>query len=223
MREAGRDFRSERPRTDQGNIEPVGSQLAYRSRGRMGWKAVQKMSKNEANWKENRREDWATPAKIFDPLNEVFSFAIDLCASHENAKVPTYIAEVTNLLTVSPDEIRLRIGIQQGGYAWINPPYQTHGGTGKFIKKAAELCTECGMGLVALIPVSTGTKWYRESVFQNFDAVIFPPRFGFEGAGQNATFDCAIWVKWSPQHRGSKWRIMDLQAANLGQIMEIYR
>ena len=181
------------------------------------------MSKNQANHNENRREDWATPAKIFDPLNEIFNFSIDLCASHENAKVPNYITAETNLLSISSEWLFVTGNTKAGDYAWINPPYQTHGGTGKFIKKAVELCTECGLGLVALIPVSTGTKWYREAVFQNFDAAIFPPRFGFEGAGQNATSDCAIWVKWSPQHRGSKWRTMELQAANLGEVMAIHR
>lgn len=30
--------------------------------------------------------EWATPQKFFDELNEEFSFTLDPCSTHENAK-----------------------------------------------------------------------------------------------------------------------------------------
>src|SRR5690606_5595624 len=39
------------------------------------------------------REDWETPASVFDPLNEEFGFTLDAAASDHNAKVPTYYTQ----------------------------------------------------------------------------------------------------------------------------------
>jgi hypothetical protein len=50
------------------------------------------------------------------------------------------------------------------------------------------------LGLVALVPASVGSRWWRESIDPFFDFVIFTPRLKFAGAPATAQFDSAICV-----------------------------
>jgi hypothetical protein len=98
------------------------------------------------------------------------------------AEIVRYVAGLSNALEGS-------------SYAWINPPYQGGGKTGMFVARAAELCIENGLGLVALIPASVGSRWWRECVDPFFDFVIFTPRLTFSGAPASAQFDSAVCVR----------------------------
>ena len=168
------------------------------------------MSNNKANHTGTRREDWGTPIDLFMTLASEHDFVIDLCATGENKLCSYYIGPSIDLF--SPDaekyiEKALEISTVAGSlpvrpYAWINPPYQGGGKTGLFVARAVELCKAYDLGLVALIPASVGSVWWRESVVPFFDFVIFTRRLQFHGAPGFAQFDTAIAVMGAP---GENW------------------
>jgi phage N-6-adenine-methyltransferase len=159
------------------------------------------MSNNLANHTETRREDWGTPIDLFLTLSCAHRFAVDLCASPASALCSFWVTEAVDIMSPLADEVvELAAGAHRGdrSYAWINPPYRGAGGTGLFVARAAELCQLHGLGLVALVPASVGSRWWRESVDPFFDFVVFTPRLRFEGAPSVAQFDSAICVMRSP-------------------------
>jgi len=175
------------------------------------------MGKQGKNVTETRREDWGTPDDLFDKLNDVFDFKLDLCASKHNKKCDLFIGEDQDIMSFGTlDNI-----CGQSDYIWINPPYKSNGGTKDFVKKALELSGS--RGLVCLIPVATGNKWWAEIVYPGFDSIIFPRRFGFKGGKNKSMFDCAICIKWSnkdltvdPIEKQSQ-----LIVKNIGQLVDI--
>ncbi|MFA7282514.1 MAG: DNA N-6-adenine-methyltransferase [Sterolibacterium sp.] len=66
---------------------------------------------------------WATPQALFDRLNAVFNFSVDVCALEENAKCRNYF---------SPEEDGL--SKEWRGVCWMNPPYGRE--IGKWVQKA---------------------------------------------------------------------------------------
>lgn len=41
-------------------------------------------------------DEWATPVKLFEELNEEFNFTLDPCATHENHKCEAYYTKADN-------------------------------------------------------------------------------------------------------------------------------
>src|SRR3990172_6378709 len=93
------------------------------------------------------RQDWETPDSIFAPLNEEFSFTLDVCATKANAKCSHYFTEVDNALNK-----------QWRGRCWMNPPFGTQG---KWVKKAFEE-SQRGATIVCLLPSRTNTSWWHD-------------------------------------------------------------
>ncbi|MDU2110007.1 MAG: DNA N-6-adenine-methyltransferase [Peptoniphilus lacydonensis] len=46
----------------------------------------------------SEKDDWETPQKLFDELNEKYQFDIDVAASARNAKLPKYFTKEDNAL-----------------------------------------------------------------------------------------------------------------------------
>ena len=160
------------------------------------------MSNNTANRSSSRREDWGTPPDLFATLSKAHDFVIDLCANERNSLCDLSIDEADDLMSPRAGRIVGLASTESGclsehQYAWLNPPYQGGGKTGLFVARAAELCLENGLGLVALIPASVGSRWWRECVDPFFDFVVFTPRLTFAGAPASAQFDSAICVMHS--------------------------
>jgi len=63
------------------------------------------MSKNQANHTDTRRENWETPDDIFNNLDRIFNFRVDLCADASNAKCPTYIDSDLDIFSQEADVI----------------------------------------------------------------------------------------------------------------------
>lgn len=147
------------------------------------------MSKNVANHTKSRNENWGTPQDMFDKLDSVFNFKIDLCADHTNHKCDLYVTKNLDLMSPKVEET-VDIFSSEDDYLWINPPYQRNGKTGNYVQRAIDVAGS--RGVVCLIPVSAGSQWWLDHVWANFDLFIFPRRFNFEGAGNQAMFDCSI-------------------------------
>lgn len=71
----------------------------------------------------SKTDMWATPQPLFDLLDSVFRFDIDVCATAENAKCARFFTDADD-------------GLQQEwrGTCWMNPPYGR--GIGEWVKKA---------------------------------------------------------------------------------------
>ncbi len=162
------------------------------------------MSLNVTGNADTRREDWSTPVELFATLSRSHDFVVDLCATPKNALCDFWVTEGVDIFSPLGEEIvfnAARTDHVEHPYAWINPPYQGSGKTGLFVVRAAELCRAHGLGLVALIPASVGSAWWRESVDPFFDFVLFTPRLRFGGAPSSAQFDSTICVMRSPGER----------------------
>jgi phage N-6-adenine-methyltransferase len=91
---------------------------------------------------------WTTPQELFDKLNNIYNFDIDLCADDENAKCEKYFTEKENALVQD-----------WRGVCWLNPPYGRE--IGKWIKKAYESSLN-GATVVCLLPSRTDTQWFHD-------------------------------------------------------------
>ena len=142
------------------------------------------MSKNETSFNGKRREDWETPQWLFDKLNSVFNFYIDLAASEENAKCSRFITTEDDFLTIDTKGL-----ISSHDWAWCNPPYSRNG-CGRWVEKIFQVPNS-----VSLLPASVGAKWFSE-VWKRSRAICFiDQRIRFAGAPGVAQFDSCLAVK----------------------------
>jgi phage N-6-adenine-methyltransferase len=128
---------------------------------------------------------WETPQDLFDLLDGIFDFDIDVCASADNAKCSNYITEKSDSLTMdwvdddSDDTI-----------CWMNPPYGR--GIGPWVEKAYRETTSTGT-VVCLVPSRTDTKWFQH--MWEADALIFiKGRLKFGSAENCAPFPSVIGI-----------------------------
>ena len=129
--------------------------------------------------------EWETPDDLFQALDDVFVFTLDVCATDDNAKVPTYFTEEEDGLKNS----------WEGHNCWMNPPYGRE--IGKWIRKAAEE-SEKGITVVCLVPARTDTKWWFDMLNYVDEVWFIRGRLQFKGAKSCAPFPSAILVFGSP-------------------------
>lgn len=133
----------------------------------------------------SEREDWPTPQYLFDYLDEIFHFTLDVCANSYNHKVSRYFDEKTD-------------GLKQDwskDVSFMNPPYGRK--IPLWIKKAKETASRGGV-VVALIPARTDTQWWGD-VMSASEIWFIQGRVTFEGASGPAPFPSAI-VVWGLPH-----------------------
>lgn len=128
--------------------------------------------------------DWATPRAFFAAMNNEFQFDIDVCASPENACLPTYWTEEDDALTQD-------WGLRN---CWMNPPFGH--GIGKWVRKAFEESRK-GATVVCLLPARTDTSWWHDYVKRAAEIRFIRGRMRFSGHTVNAPFPCAV-VVFSP-------------------------
>ena len=88
-----------------------------------------------------------TPQELFNRINSVFHFEIDLAANTINHKCPVFLTKEIDALKQQRWEF---------SPAWCNPPY-SRGQLIQWISKAAnESCK-----LVMILPCDSSTKWFH--------------------------------------------------------------
>ena len=95
-------------------------------------------------------DTWATPQAIFDPLDGIFHFTCDVCATMNNHKCVNYISPTNNALNHSTE---------WGLVSWMNPPY-SRGNIDKFMERAYLEHLD-GKTIVCLVPPSLNGKWFN--------------------------------------------------------------
>lgn len=127
-------------------------------------------------------DEWATPQWLFDRIDAVFHFEVDMAASAENAKCARYCTEETDALQQQRWEF---------SPAWVNPPYSNLLPWMKKIRKETSTSDTC---VVALLPVCPATRWFQH-VWDIYDALLFfNRRIKFEGASGSPRFDSVLAV-----------------------------
>lgn len=115
------------------------------------------------------KDDWATPKKFYEELNNEFNFDFDPCPYMHN--------------TDEWDGLKIEWGVRN----FINPPYSK---TLKesFVKKAIEESKK-GKLCVMLLPVSTSTKLFHEHILPNQKEIRFiKGRLKFSGVNTKGEY-----------------------------------
>ena len=134
----------------------------------------------------------ATPAELFNELDQEFHFTVDVCALPENAKCRNYYTPEIDGLTQ-----------KWGGTAWCNPPYGR--AVAKWVQKAHEE-QKNGNTVVMLLPARTDTKWFHEHIYKQDGVEIrfIKGRLKFGGAENPAPFPSMIVI--FKERRKRQWQ-----------------
>lgn len=127
-----------------------------------------------ANFKgkfDSVRQDWETPADLFDTVNAEFKFTLDVAASKSNCKVQRFISEEQDAMT-------LAWGRET---CWLNPPYGKGHRLSAWVEKAYHESLK-GATTVMLIPARTNTNWFHDLCLKHGDVRFVRGRPKFGGA-----------------------------------------
>ena len=124
-------------------------------------------------------DEWETPQDLFDVLNFMFHFSLDVAASDKNHKCKEYFTKEDDGLSK-----------EWRGRVWCNPPYGRE--IGKWVKK----CYEYDGLSVMLIPARTDTKWFHKYIYNNprADITFLRGRLHFNNSKNAAPFPSMIVV-----------------------------
>ena len=101
---------------------------------------------------ESRKQEWETPADLFNRLDREFHFDIDLAADATNNKCRRYCNRQVNALTQT-----------WTGTGWLNPPYgEKEYRLSDWVRKAYLETRKAGCTVVMLIPARTNTRWWHD-------------------------------------------------------------
>jgi phage N-6-adenine-methyltransferase len=152
-------------------------------------------------------DEWETPQALFDRLNAIYNFTLDVCATPENAKCKRYFTQADD-------------GLKQDWskeICWMNPPYSkpespcksrckkkacvTRGyhiskykpGQEDWIRKAYEESLK-GTLVVALLPVRTDTEAFHRYIYKKQDVDFIKGRLKFGKCEDAAPFPSMIVV-----------------------------
>ncbi|BEV15112.1 DNA N-6-adenine-methyltransferase [Herbaspirillum sp. DW155] len=125
--------------------------------------------------------EWYTPQEVFDSLNSEFSFTLDPCSTHENAKCARHFTKDDDGLAQS----------WHGERVFMNPPYGRE--IADWMRKAYEASCHYGALAVCLVPARTDTSWWHEYAMKG-EVRFLRGRLKFGGAKTNAPFPSAVVV-----------------------------
>ena len=131
--------------------------------------------------------EWSTPPNIFEALDQEFSFSLDPCCTHDNAKCKKHF-------TLDED------GLQQdwsGETVFMNPPYGRE--ISSWMRKAFEE-SQRGAAVVCLVPSRTDTDWWHRYAMRG-EIRLFRGRLKFGGHQNSAPFPSAVVVFRPATHK----------------------
>ena len=125
-------------------------------------------------------DEWETPPRLFQFLDRMFGFQLDVAATDENRLCRLWYTKE-------------RSGLEQPWaphVTWLNPPYGRS--IGKWLQKALDE-SRAGATVVALIPARVDTQWWHRIVLEADEVWFLEGRVPFSGQ-QGAPFPSAIAV-----------------------------
>lgn len=127
----------------------------------------------------SKNMDWETPDELFNKLNDVFMFTLDVCATKENTKVRKFFSKEEDGLSQS----------WEGEVCWMNPPYGRE--IGKWLRKAYEESRK-RVTVVCLIPARTDTSYWHDYCLRAYEICFIRGRIRFKNGLHAAPFPSAI-------------------------------
>ncbi len=129
----------------------------------------------------SQKTDWETPQLLFDRLNAVHNFTLDVCADSWNYKCAKYFDRAVDGLAQS----------WQGETCWMNPPY---GGKSVkvWMKKAYDEFTNNGASVVCLVPARTDTVWWHTYATKATHIEFIKGRLKFSQHKDSAPFPSVV-------------------------------
>ena len=112
----------------------------------------------------SKTNEWGTPLKLFNELNQEFHFTLDPCSTHENKKCDKHY-------TVDEDGLSHS---WEGEVVFCNPPY------GREIPKWVEKAATEKATTVLLIPARTDTKYFHDYIYGKAEIRFLRGRVRFE-------------------------------------------
>ena len=128
----------------------------------------------------SKTDQWATPIDLFERLDRIWNFDLDVCADESNAKADRYFTRADD-------------GLSQDwapSVCWMNPPYGRE--IGEWMKKAHDESLK-GATVVCLVPARTDTAWWHNYAMRGRIEFI-RGRLKFGTATNSAPFPSAIVV-----------------------------
>ena len=128
-----------------------------------------------SNFNENRfktiKQDWETPDELFDYLDNIYGFTIDLAADAQNARCKNYYTKEDDALSKT-----------WNGVGWLNPPYGSRKPQLKdWVKKSFEETRKDGCTVVMLMPARTNTMWWHDYCMKAKEVLLIKGRPKFKG------------------------------------------
>lgn len=136
----------------------------------------------------SKKDDWETPQELFDYLDGLYQFELDVCASEYNAKCDHFFTKEKSCLDCEnwSNKVFGHNGI------FMNPPYGRE--IGKFVKKAYEQSDKCLGPIVCLLPARTDTNWFHDYCKFADEIFFLRGRLKFSGCRNSAPFPSMVVV-----------------------------
>ena len=115
---------------------------------------------------------------MFDDLNRIFHFELDVCATEENAKCRKFYTRQENGLLQNWAKLN-----------WMNPPYGKE--IGLWIAAASAEALN-GKLTVALLPARTDTRWFHRYIYRKHETIFIKGRLKFGDSKNSAPFPSMI-------------------------------
>jgi phage N-6-adenine-methyltransferase len=134
----------------------------------------------------SKSEDWATPRKLAAELVAEFGITHDVCATPENAVVPSFWTKEGDALSK-----------QWKGVCYMNPPYgrRIWEWLSKAVMSTSTLFGVPGTVVVCLLPARTDTRWWHKYVAPHASEIRFlKGRLHFNGSKNSAPFPSVVVV-----------------------------
>lgn len=135
----------------------------------------------------SKTDMWETPQGLFDQLDEIYHFDLDVCATQQNKKCANWLGYADGGIFTD--------GLNHSWYGtcWMNPPYGKE--IGKWVKKAHDEARR-GVTTVCLLPARTDTQWFHDYIYQNPHAEtrFLKGRLKFGGCKNSAPFPSMVVV-----------------------------
>lgn len=135
-----------------------------------------------ANPDATRRDDYATPREIYDPIDMIFNFSLDAAASASNHKAFSYITEKQDALNMNwcaylIADFEKRLCERPTNFnVWLNPPYK---GVKAWVEKAWQETRDNNMTVVCLLPPAVDSPWFRDLVIPHAEYFWYAGRIKF--------------------------------------------
>lgn len=135
-----------------------------------------------AHHRGSSKQDYATPWPLIHAIESRWGkITVDLAASAENAKAPTWFDEARDSFTVAWHEF--------DGLLFLNPPFAN------IAPWAAKCAAEWRLGarIAFLVPAAVGSRWFLDHVHGKAMVCPLLPRVSFDGKNPYPK-DCMVCV-----------------------------